>query len=138
MFQRAISSLLADVAHAFVFCDCVKDQPEHDVTLAKVFSILSANGVTLNKDKCFFARESLGFLGHSLSSSGIAPLPSKVKAIQELPEPQTKSQLWSFLGLGTFVGQKSVPQFALLAAPLWKLCARDVQFEWTMEYREAF
>ena len=115
-----------------------RNQSEHDVTLAKVFSILSANGITLNKNKCLFARESLEFLGHSLSSSGIVPSPSKVKAVQELPEPQTKSQLWSFLELGTFVGQKFVPNFASLAAPLWKLCTRDAQFEWTMEYREAF
>ena len=53
-----------------------------------------------------FVCESLEFLGHSLSSSDILPLLSKVKEIQELPESQTKLQLQSFLGLGIFVGQK--------------------------------
>ena len=131
---------MADKAYTFAFYDDIlivaKNQSEHDVTLAKVFSILSANGVTLNKDKCLFACESLEFLGTPYHLQVLCL--HQVKTIQELPEPQTKSQLWSFLGLGTFVEQKFVQNFALLAAPLGDYVRGMCKFEWTTEYREAF
>lgn len=41
-----------------------KDKTEHDERLIKVLNILNKNGVTLNINKCVFARTCVKFLGH--------------------------------------------------------------------------
>ena len=132
VYQKMLSELLQNVPDCFVFYDDVliaaKDESTHRKTLYDVLSILSENGITLNKTKCVFLSPSIEFLGHFLSQTGISPSPSKIEAIRNMPIPQSKEQLRSFLGLATYVGQKFVPNFAMLAAPLWSLCSKDATF----------
>ena len=142
VFQKVLSDLLADISNVYVFYDDIliaaEDAVAHSTILARVLGILSNNGLTLNKEKCIFGVEKLDFLGHSLSPSGVAPSESKIEAIMNMPEPKTKEQLRSFLGLANYVGQKFVPNFASLSAPLWKLCSKDISFNWTTEVRKCF
>jgi hypothetical protein len=42
------------------------------------------------------------FLGHRVSASGFAPLPSRVATIQKYPRPATVKQLLAFLGVFNF------------------------------------
>ena len=142
VFQKALSDLLTDIPHTFVFYDDIliatKDAVAHAEVLSRVLRALLDNGLKLNKDKCVFEQDSIEFLGHSLSSAGIAPSLSKIQAILEIPEPESKEQMRSFLGLANFVGQKFVPNFAVLSAPLWRLCSKDAVFSWTGQIRECF
>ena len=110
----------------------------HHATLSSVFEILSSNGITLNRSKCIFASPSLEFLGHLLSSTGISPSLAKVEAIKNMPIPQNKDQLHSFLGLANYVCQKLVPNFASLAAPLWSLCSKDSDLDWHKNIKQTF
>ena len=82
--------------------------------------------------------KSIEFLGHTLSSKGVTPSLSKVQSIKDMPLPDSKEKLHSFLGLAAYVGHKFVPHFSSLAAPLWSLCAVNSDFKWTTETEKAF
>ena len=66
-----------------------KTQQEHDQRLMVVLNRLCKAKVTLNKEKCEFSKHSIRFLGQIIDQSGIRPDPEKVKAIQDMQEPQT-------------------------------------------------
>jgi hypothetical protein len=59
----------------------------------------------------------LHFLGHHVSASGFAPLPSRVAAIQRYPRPVTVKQLLAFLGVFNFY-RWFVPAAAKILRPL--------------------
>ncbi len=59
-------------------------------------------GLVINFEKCTFAVPEVDFLGHRVSASGFAPLPSRVTAIQKYPRPATVKQLLAFLGVFNF------------------------------------
>lgn len=56
-----------------------KDQTDHDTRLHQVLMRRSKEGLTLNKEKCEFTKSKLMFLGHSISTDGVKPDPSKSK-----------------------------------------------------------
>lgn len=56
-------------------------------------------GVTLNSEKCEFGVRTVESLGHLVMEQGIWPDPAKVKAICDIGEPTTGSELKSFLGI---------------------------------------
>ena len=57
------------------------------------------------------------FLGHLVDSSGIHPLPEKVRAISDYPQPQSRRQLRTFLGLVNFY-HRFIPGCARILQPL--------------------
>ena len=63
--------------------------------------------------------------------------PVKIQKVREWPESRTSKELSSFLGLASYF-RKYVKNFAQISAPLFRLTARDVQFQWTDEARRAF
>ena len=60
---------------------------------------------------------SLDFLGHHIDRHGITPLPEKVQAIREFPQPQCQRQLRRFIGLVNFY-HRFLPHAAELMQPL--------------------
>jgi cleavage and polyadenylation specificity factor subunit 1 len=105
-FQQLMDSILGSLPFAFVYLDDIlvasTDEAAHWRHSEAVFSALQQNGLVINPDKCLLACKSIDFLGHRLSASGIAPLPSRVQAIADLPRPATVKQLQAFLGLFNF------------------------------------
>ena len=53
---------------------------EHLNRLAEVLQCLENSGMRLNKQKCFFLRSSIEYLGHVVDKEGIHPMEEKVKA----------------------------------------------------------
>lgn len=70
--------------------------------LQKVFQRLSEFIVVINLDKCIFAVSKIEYLGFEVSPTGVAPLPTKVKALLEFPLPKTLDQLRRFLAMLNF------------------------------------
>ena len=66
------------------------------MNLRALFKRLEEKGLRCNREKCVFAQVSIDYLGHTLSSRGIAK-GSKVDAILEMPTPKNISTLKSFL-----------------------------------------
>jgi len=110
---------------------------EHDVRLNKVFQRLQESGLTLNKEKCIFSANEIEFLGHKLSSAGIEPGKAKVRAVVDAIEPKNAAEVYSFLGLVSYVS-KFIPQVAYVSEPLRKLTRNGVKFEFGPEQKKAF
>ena len=105
-FQRFMDQVLHGISSVYVYIDDVliaSSTPEqHLRDLKAVFTRLSAHGILINPNKCLFAAPSLDFLGHHIDHLGISPVPEKVKAINDYPQPQTQRQLRRFIGLVNF------------------------------------
>ncbi len=93
------------------------DEAAHWRHLEAVFSALQQNGLVINPDKCLLACDTVDFLGHRLSASGIGPLAARVQAIADFPRPATVKQLQAFLGLVNFY-RRFIPVAAKLVLPL--------------------
>ena len=53
----------------------------------------------MKRSKCSFFSKEIQYLGHTLSATGIWPLPSKTHTIQNMKPPTTPKQVRAFLGL---------------------------------------
>ena len=82
-----------------------KGADEHRRRLEEVLGRLSAAGLKLKPAKCQLMRRSVTFLGHVVSSSGVATDPEKIGAVREWQTPDTLSNLRSFLGLCSSLGE---------------------------------
>ena len=123
-FQRFMDSLFRDLTFVFVYIDDIlvasKDEAEHRRHLETIFQQLADNGITINAAKCLFAVNSLDFLGHHISSTGIRPMAAKVADILEFPQPESQRQLRKFLGMVN-VYHRFIPNCAHTLAPLHDL-----------------
>jgi hypothetical protein len=67
-----------------------------------LFTILSANGLALNLEKCVFAVSELDFLGHRISAAGIAPLRDNIHVILDFSKPADCKVLQRFIVMINF------------------------------------
>ena len=70
-------------------------------------------------------RNEIDFLGHRINHNGILPLPDKVEAITNFPNPSTVKGLREFLGMVHFYN-RSIPAAAAAMQPL---CCHSVPRE---------
>ena len=70
---------------------------------------------------------SIEFLGHTVNGTKIKPAPSKLRAIEEYPEPNDIKGIKSFIGFTSFYRQY-VPNYATIVAPLTDLTRKNNPF----------
>ena len=97
---------------------------QHDQRLEAVSKRIEDNGVTLNIEKCKFAKKKIQFLGHLLSKGGIEADPSKVETITQMEAPAKISELRRFLGMFNQMG-KYLPNLAQTSEPLRDLLSKN-------------
>ena len=76
-------------------------------------------------------------MGHRLTKEGLSPDTLKIKAIQEMPRPDTKKAVERFLGCLQYLS-RFLPQLAQVAAPLRQLTEHSAIFSWQSQQEEAF
>ncbi|GFW99365.1 retrovirus-related Pol polyprotein from transposon 17.6 [Trichonephila clavipes] len=142
-FQKAINIILKPVIGRFVSVymdDVIITSPsfnEHLDHLKQVFTLLRDAGLSLNKDKCHFARDKLKYLGLVISKEGIETDHSKVKAITEMKPPKNSKEVSKFLGMVGWY-QKFIPQYADICEPLYRLKKKGAKFNWSTEAQDSF
>ncbi|KAK3285692.1 hypothetical protein CYMTET_6714 [Cymbomonas tetramitiformis] len=94
-------------------------------------------GVYLKDSKAQMCKESLRFLGHTLSAKGCQPQHDKVAAIKDWPRLETVTQVRQFLGLAGYY-RRFVHCFSEIAQPLTSLTKTDVPWEWGEQQQWAF
>ncbi|XP_043714678.1 uncharacterized mitochondrial protein AtMg00860-like [Telopea speciosissima] len=109
---------------------------EHFSHLRTVFQCLATNQLYAKMSKGLFAQESVEYLGHIISSSGIHVDSSKISAMLHWPPPQNLKQVRGFLGLTGYY-RKFIKHYASVAAPLTDLLKKDA-FTWTDSAQQAF
>ena len=114
-FQRLMDQILGDVPHTYVYLDDIliasETMEEHIEDLKRVFEILEANGLVVNRKKCVLGKKSIEFLGHLVDENGIRPLPEKVEAIRKVKAPTTIKELQRFLGMVNYY-RRFIPKAA--------------------------
>ncbi|GFU92707.1 retrovirus-related Pol polyprotein from transposon 297 [Trichonephila clavipes] len=142
-FQKAIDIILKPVIGRFVMVymdDVIITSPsfnEHIDHLNQVFTLLRDAGLTLNKEKCHFARDKLKYLGLIISKEGIETDNSKVKAIAEMKPPKNNKEVSKFLGMAGWY-QKFIPHYADICEPLYRLKKKGAKFNWSTEAQDSF
>lgn len=139
--QQVIQQVLQDCSGTANISDDIivygRDIEEHNKRLEKVLMRLRDRGLTLNEEKCVFHMLKLTFMGLVLTQKGIGPAEQKVKAVKEAREPQTVSEVKSFLGLVNF-NARFIPDLATVAEPLRRLTRKGEPFVFGPEQQAAF
>jgi hypothetical protein len=142
-FQAAMNTLFAHAIRKFVlvFVDDVlvysKNLEEHVQHLRQMFQVLEQNHLFLKRSKCSFAQKSLEYLGHIISTAGVATDPAKIEAVQQWPRPSNIKQLRGFLGLAGYY-RKFIRQFGVICRPLTNLLKKNTTFVWSPLTNDAF
>ena len=72
-----------------------------------------------------------------LTSYGLKPDPSKVRAVEEMPSPADKPALLRFLGMVNYMSE-FIPNLANLTQPLRELLHKEVGWHWSERQEKAF
>ena len=102
-----------------------------------VLSLLKEANLTLNLKKCRFGIRRVEYLGYIIGEGSIRPGEVKVKAIEDFPRPDSKHDVRWFMGLASFF-RRFVSSFANIALPLTNLLKESVEFNWSINCKEAF
>ena len=141
IFQRMMDQILDRCEGVIGIADDIiihgKDDAEHDRRLHKFMRVPGEDGLVLNKKKCEVKSNSVKFFGCVYDKHGAHPDPSKVSTIKEMPAPQNKGELQSFLGMVTYLSP-FIPQLSSHTATLRGLLKTDVEYSWNTTYQVAF
>ena len=113
------------------------NQEEHMQTLARVLERLEEANLRLNKDKCYYMKESIEFLGHRIDRHGLHPTEDKIKALRDAPTPKNMPELRSFLGIVNYYS-KFLPNLSSKLSPLYNLLRKQSRWSWTAQHESAF
>ena len=140
-YQHEIASALAGIKGVENILDDIvvhgPDTETHKRRLHQTIERLQECGLTLNAEKCLFNTDRLVFMGMLLSEKGIGPTADRVKAVLEVEEPKSASDVRSFLGLANYSSQ-FIPHFATLSEPLRRLTRKETLFEFGPEKKKSF
>ncbi|KAJ9530991.1 hypothetical protein QJQ45_001002 [Haematococcus lacustris] len=147
-FQRLMNDIFRQELddHVIVYLDDIlifsRTHEEHARHLDRVLSLLRQHKLYAKLSKCEFGRSQTQFLGHIITSTGIACDPNKVVAINSWPVPTTVHEVRSFLGLANYY-RRFVNNFSTIAEPLTALTQADGhdkqgKVTWTSAQQSAF
>jgi hypothetical protein len=129
---------------ALVYLDDViiysKTIEDHLRDIEEVFTLIEKAQLKLKLKKCQFFRTEVNYLGHIITSEGIAPDPDKIEKIKNYPVPTAVDDVRSFLGLAGYY-RRFIPNFGKVAKPLTsktQKAAIKEAFIWKEEDQVAF
>ena len=142
-FQRCMHKALGNLIYTIapVYLDDInvhsKSFEEHLKDLQEVFDKIRAANLKLGKDKCFFCKDEIKFLGYIVGDYGIKTDNDKIKKIKEFPIPRNIKQLRGFLGLTGYY-RRFIKKYSVIAKPLTKLLQKDQEYNWEQKQQDAF
>ena len=143
VFQRKLDQCFGHLKNVIVIADdimVVGKQPnhrDHDTALTKLLNTARECNVHLNYGKLQYKQTEVNFFSETYTTDGRKPSQSKVKAIQEMPPPQSKKQVQTFIGMINYLSKFSA-QLSELAEPIRELSKERVPFNLDPEHEEAF
>ena len=95
------------------------------VTKPKALRKLKEEGLTLNGEKCEFAKDSMMFLGHCVTVDGVTPDPGKIKQYERV------------MGMANYLST-FLPHLASYTRPIKDLPCGKSEWCWEEPQKEAF
>ncbi|WVZ84759.1 hypothetical protein U9M48_031750 [Paspalum notatum var. saurae] len=114
-----------------------KNEKEHEEHLWIVLSRLREHKLYAKFSKCAFWLKEVAFLDHILSTKGVAVDHSKVEDVLNWKQPQTMTEIRSFLGLAGYY-RRFIKDFSKIAKPMTALTQKNAKFAWSPKCEEAF
>ena len=94
MWQKAMSIVLQGCKGVVYYIDDIlvtgQTRQEHEDNLREVFRRLQQFGLKIKLEKCRFFKESVDYLGHTISCQGLAPTKERIASIVQAPAPNNK------------------------------------------------
>ncbi|UYV76586.1 K02A2.6-like, partial [Cordylochernes scorpioides] len=143
IYERAMSQVLQRhgldcVAHYFddfiIYSNTLEEHQNH---LRQFFAFCEAEELQLNFAKCVFFKQSIDFLGYTITAGTTTPLTRNTDIIHAIKQPHNRKTLRSYLG-AVNVYNKFIPEYARLRAPLNNLLKKDVVWIWDEACQKAF
>ena len=116
-FQRLMDGVLRGLPFLFVYLDDIlvasPSMDAHINHVRQLFHRLQDAGLAINRDKCVFGATSVTFLGHSVTSKGICPLPSRLTPFVPslVPSPRLISSVSWAASIFTIALCQILPRF---------------------------
>jgi hypothetical protein len=107
-----------------------KSEEEHAQHLQVILQRLHDHQLYAKFSKCAFWLREVPFLGHVISTEGIAIDPSKVQEVLDWMSPKSVTQIRSFLGLAAYY-RRFIPNFSKIAKPMTQLLEKEAKFAWS-------
>ena len=150
-FQKAIDCTLAGLSNTYliyliyltylILDDILivsRSKIEQHLDLVRKSLIkLDQENLRINLANCYFAKNEIEWLGHSITQTGIIPLSNKTDAIEKLSSPSNLKKLQSFIVSVHHLG-KFIPSLSQLFFPIRPLLKKNAKFIWTDELEEQF
>ena len=143
-FQRMIDSIVRGTgSFAGVYLDNIviysEDWESHLKHLEEIFRRLSEANLTIKMKKCVFAAQDCVYLGYKIGCGGVKPEENKIQAVTEMPQPKTKKDMRTFLGMTGYY-RRFVQRYATIAEPLTEMTKKNRPnlVEWTTTAELAF
>ncbi|WVZ89338.1 hypothetical protein U9M48_035759 [Paspalum notatum var. saurae] len=114
-----------------------KNEKEHEEHLRVVLTRLREHKLYAKFSKCALRLKEVGFLGHILVEKGVAVDPSKVKDVLNWKQPETVTEIRSFLGLAGYY-RRFIKDFSKIAKPMTSLTKKNAKFVWGPKCEEGF
>ena len=143
VFQRKLDQCFGHLQNVIVIADdimVIGKQPnhkDHDLALTELLNTARKCNVCLNYEKLQYKQKEVEFFRETYTTDGHKPVQSKIKAIQEMPAPQCKKQVQSFIDMVNYLPKFSA-RISKLAEPIRDLCKEKVPFNWGLEHNGAF
>jgi hypothetical protein len=141
-FQELMNSIFSPYLRKFVlvFFDDIlvysSSMQQHEQHLKLVLNTLRNHELRAKLSKCSFGQSQVEYLGHIISSSGVATDPSKIQDILNWDKPITVKKLRGFLGLTGYY-RRFIKGYATICQPLFAALKKD-NFHWGPEQQRAF
>lgn len=139
VFQRTLSQIFEGLPGVSVYIDDIliwgRTKSEHDKRLKATLRAAELAGLTFNAEKCKIGVTTIEFLGDVISPNGIAPNPTLVSSLLQMPPPQNKQGVQRMLGVVTYFG-KYLPSLSDRTKLLRSLIKNDTLFEWTPNHEK--
>ncbi|WVZ49187.1 hypothetical protein U9M48_000564 [Paspalum notatum var. saurae] len=103
-----------------------KSEEEHKQHLRIVLNRLREHKLYAKFSKCAFWLKEVSFLGHILSEKGVAVDPSKVKDVLNWKQPETVTEIRSFLGLVGYY-RRFIKDFSKTTKPMTSLTKKECE-----------
>ena len=123
VFQRILDTIIEEnnLKGVSVYCDNIyiggMDQDSHDANLKNFLDVAEQMNITFNKGKSVYSTDTLSILGTQISGGVMKPDPQRVKALKDLPDPNTMGELKRLIGMFAHYSQW-IPNFSEHIQPL--------------------